>query len=160
MRRAREAVKQSLALLERAWAWRRLAEWSRRTNASAVTASTRELIELMAREHAQAASRALAALDTTVTPALPASNPKLEDAKVEAESTSAALSRDRMTRDDAWVDVATDFFGLAAEIDRDTRRLFTASATPTTEAAEEARRLRRGLDHAAQWLEALQQARP
>jgi hypothetical protein len=146
MRRAREAVRQSLTLLERAWALRRLAEWSRRTNASAVTASTRELIDLMVREHADAASKALAALDATVTPTLPAPD----------------TSRSPAANDPArgWVDVATDFFGVAAEIDRDTRRLFTASPTPTTEAADEARRLRHGLDRAARSLLALRQPHP
>ena len=156
MRRAREAVRQSLALLERAWALRRLAEWSRRTNASTVTASTRELIDLMVREHADAASKALAALDTTVTPSLPAVSPMNPDGAVDRD----ASVRDREPGDRAWVDVATDFFGVAAEIDRDTRRLFTASPTPTTEAAEEARRLRHGLDRAAQWLLALRQPQP
>jgi hypothetical protein len=157
MRRAREAVRQSLALLERAWALRRLAEWSRRTNASTVTASTRELIDLMVREHAEAASKALAALDTTVTPSLPAASPANPDRPDGADGPGA---RPAIDPDRAWVDVATDFFGVAAEIDRDTRRLFTASPTPTTEVAEEARRLRHGLDHAAQWLLALRQPHP
>jgi hypothetical protein len=151
MRRAREAVRQSLTLLERAWALRRLAEWSRRTNASTVTASTRELIDLMVREHADAASKALAALDTTVTPTLPAASPKNADG-APGQDERPAIDPTR-----AWVDVATDFFGVAAEIDRDTRRLFTASPTPTTEAADEARRLRHGLDRAARSLLELRQ---
>jgi hypothetical protein len=149
MRRAREAVRQSLTLLERAWALRRLAEWSRRTNASTVTASTRELIDLMVREHTDAASKALAALDTTVTPTLPAAVP------TRTPDTSGSLPATDPAR--AWVDVATDFFGVAAEIDRDTRRLFTASPTPTTEAADEARRLRHALDRAAKSLLQLRQ---
>lgn len=151
MRRAREAVRQSLTLLERAWALRRLAEWSRRTNASAVTASTRDLIDLMVREHAEAASKALATLDTTVTPTLPASSRNADGTPVQDDRT-APVEPAR-----AWVDVATDFFGVAAEIDRDTRRLFTASPTPTTEAADEARRLRHGLDRAARSLLELRQ---
>jgi hypothetical protein len=151
MRRAREAVRQSLALLERAWALRRLAEWSRRTNASTVTASTRELIDLMVRDHADAASKALAALDTTVTPTLPTASRATPD----SPDALPAIGTSR-----AWVDVATDFFGVAAEIDRDTRRLFTASPTPTTEAVEEARRLRHGLDRAARSLLELRQPAP
>jgi anti-sigma factor RsiW len=151
MRRAREAVRQSLALLERAWALRRLAEWSRRTNASTVTASTRGLIDLMVREHADAASKALAALDTTVTPTLPTAS----RATPEGPDALPAIDPSR-----AWVDVATDFFGVVAEIDRDTRRLFTASPTPTTEAVEEARRLRHGLDRAARSLLELRQPTP
>jgi hypothetical protein len=156
MRRAREAVRQSLTLLERAWALRRLAEWSRRTNASAVTPSTRELIDVMVREHADAASKALAALDTTVTPTLPAASP---DASSSANTASTDIfDRGRTIQPTrTWVDVATDFFGVAAEIDRDTRRLFTASPTPTTEAADEARRLRHGLDRAARSLLELRQ---
>ncbi|MEO5823908.1 MAG: hypothetical protein ABIT71_25665 [Vicinamibacteraceae bacterium] len=152
MRRAREAVRQSLALLERGWSLRRVAEWSRRTDATAVTASTRGLIELMAKEHADAAAKALAALDRTVRPALPVAAKATDGAD---ETPLPALEPGRV-----WVEIATDFFGIAAEIDRDTRRLFTVSPDPTTEAAEEARRLRRGLDHAARWLEALQQTRP
>jgi hypothetical protein len=163
MRRAREAVGQSLALLERAWALRRLAEWSRRTNATTVTANTRELIELMVREHADAASKALAALDTTVTPSLPSllavsgGNLAVNPAAPGERDGAALPTIDSAGR--GWVDVATDFFGIAAEIDRDTRRLFTASSTPptTAESAEEARRLRHGLDRAAQWLLALRQ---
>jgi hypothetical protein len=152
MRRAREAVRQSLTLLERAWALRRLAEWSRRTNASTVTASTRELIDLMLREHADAASKALAALDTTVTPTLPAASPVTSSATTDTFDRVGTTDAGR-----AWVDVATDFFGVAAEIDRDTRRLFTASPTPTTDAADEARRLRHGLDRAARSLLELRQ---
>jgi hypothetical protein len=152
MRRAREAVRQSLTLLERAWALRRLAEWSRRTNANAVTASTRELIDLMLREHADAASKALTALDTTVTPTLPAASAVASPSTTDTSDRPGATDAAR-----AWVDVATDFFGVAAEIDRDTRRLFTASPTPTTDAADEARRLRHGLDRAARSLLELRQ---
>ncbi len=161
MARARDAVRHSLALLERAWALRRLAEWATRTGSqsSHVTRNTRELIDLMAREHAEAAAKALAALDTTVSSSLPTSasasgaSAELLDEEAAELSTSRGPGR-------AWADLATDFFGVAAEIDRDTRRLFTASAAPPTNAADEAQRLRRGLDRAARYLDALQRTRP
>jgi hypothetical protein len=86
-----------------------------------------------------------------VTPTLPAASPKNADG-APGQDERPAIDPTR-----AWVDVATDFFGVAAEIDRDTRRLFTASPTPTTEAADEARRLRHGLDRAARSLLELRQ---
>ncbi len=152
MARARDAVRHALALLERAWALRRLAEWAARTGSqsSHVTRSTRDLIDLMAREHAEGAAKALAALDTIVSSSLPTS--------ASANGASAELPDEEAP--ERWADLATDFFGVAAEIDRDTRRLFTASAAPTTNAADEAQRLRRGLDRAARYLDALQRTRP
>jgi hypothetical protein len=121
-----------------------------------VTRNTRDPIDPMAREHADEASKTLAALDTTVASVLPGpSAAAADDGAEEAAAASAARGR-------AWTDIATDFFGLAAEIDRDTRRLFTASAAPTNNAAaaEDARRLRRGLDKAARYLEELERTRP
>ncbi|MPY91413.1 MAG: hypothetical protein GEU99_26330 [Luteitalea sp.] len=180
MRRARDAVRQSLALLERAWALRRLAEWLRRTHSLPTTPGTHDLIEVMAREHAEAASAVLAALDSTVTPVLPALAARQPASAPDGRSrnrvppdgpvaTSAApappeagaSASPAADRARPWAELATDFFGIAAEIDRDTRRLFTASTTPAAavDAAKDAQRLRRGLDRAARGLEALQQAR-
>lgn len=184
MRRAREAVQQSLTLLERAWALRRLAEWSRRTSPRDVTAGTRALIDVMLRERAEAASSALAALDTTVSAALPA--PAATAASTTAPASTSAATRvpdvapgagasisaaapampqaaaGAAADERPWTDIATDFFGAAAEIDRDTRRLFTAS--PADGAAsrpeEDAQRLRHGLDTAARFLDALHRTRP
>jgi hypothetical protein len=208
MRRARDAVKHSLTLLERAWALRRLAEWSRRTSAGDVTPGTHALIDRMLREHMDAASKALAALDTTVSPALaalpglpassalpepsalppspgspsssaPSSSPATDASSAAGSSpglrgderaeASGAAAPSSAKADRTWAEIATDFFGVVAEIDRDTRRLFTASppstATPSggsasAQADEEARRLRQGLDAAARCLDALQKAHP
>lgn len=156
MARARAAVTQALTLLERAWALRRLADWVNRTHASHITRTTRDLIDLMAREHADAASKALAALDATTAPALPARSASAPDAAPPAPPASPGGTASTQT----WGEIATDFFAVAAEIDRNTRRLFTASAAPTTTAAEDAQRLRRGLDEAAQRLKDLQHTRP
>jgi len=153
MGRARDAVRQSLALLERAWALRRLAEWTHRTEATHVTAATREMIDVMAREHVEAAAKALAALDLAAAPALPTLTAADRDAATDPRP-------DGVTR--SWSAIATDFFGLAAEIDRDTRQLFTASsnATSVADAPATARRLKRGLDRAAREIDALQHERP